>query len=113
MALLTAQDVARTGLAPSYTAVSASDTFANDGTVVLHVKNTSGTVDTVTVASVAQCNQGSSHNVTVTVPITTGDRMIGPFEPSRFNDPVTGYVTVTHSQTTGVTCALIRVSAVR
>lgn len=113
MALLTAQDTAKTGLAPAFTAVSASDTFSNDGTVVLHVKNANASPDTVTVNSVQQCSQGGTHNLTVSVPATTGDRMIGPLEPVRFNDPVTGLVTVTHSVTASVTCALIRMTAVR
>lgn len=113
MALLTAQTVTSAGVAPSYSAVSASDTFANDGTVMLHVKNAGGSIDNITVTSVKACDQGSSHNLAVAVPATTGDRMIGPFETQRFNDPSTGLVTVAHSFTTSVTCALIRVADVK
>lgn len=113
MALLTAQSVNQSGLAPSYSAVSASDTFANDGTVFLHVKNAGGSADTVTITSVQTCNQGATHNLTVSVPATTGDRLIGPFETSRFNDPTTGLVTVTHSFTTSVTAALLRSTDVK
>lgn len=113
MALLTAQSVTQAGLAPTFAAVSASDTFANDGTVVLHVKNAGGSPDTVTVNSIKACDQGSTHNIVVSVPATTGDRMIGPFETARFNDPVTGLATVTHSFTTSVTVALIRSSDVK
>jgi hypothetical protein len=42
----------------------------------------------------------------VSVPATTGDRMI-PLIPA-MADPATGLITVTHSFTTTVTCALIR-----
>lgn len=113
MAVLTAQSVSQSGLTEAFSAVSASDTFANDGTVVLHVKNAGGSSDTVTVASAKVCDQGSTHNIVVSVGATTGDKMIGPFETSRFNDPTTGLVTVTHSFTTSVTVALIRVVGVK
>ena len=112
MALLTAQTVGQSGLTPSYSAVSASDTFANDGTVFLHVKNGGGSSDTVTVTSVQTCNQGSTHNLTVSVP-AGAERMLGPFETTRFNDPTTGLVTVGHSFTTSVTAALFRSSDVK
>lgn len=113
MAVFTAQQVSTAGIAPSYSAVSASDTFANDGTVFLHVKNAGGSPDTVTLVSVKTCDQGATHNLTVSVPATTGDRIIGPFETSRFNDPTTGLVTVQHSFTTSVTAALLRSADVK
>lgn len=47
---------------------------------------------------------------TVTVPITTGDRMIGPIPGGIFADPTTGLVTVTHSFTTSVTVAVLNLS---
>lgn len=112
MALLTAQSVAQAGLTPTYSAVSASDTFANDGTVFLHVKNAGGSPDSVTVTSVQTCNQGSTHNLVVSVP-AGAERLIGPFETSRFNDPTTGLVTAAHSFTTSVTAALFRSSDVK
>jgi hypothetical protein len=108
VALLTAQEMSIAGLAPAYGAVAASDTFSNDGAVFLHVKNANAGADTVTVVSVKTCDQGTAHNLTVNVPATTGDRMIGPFPTSRFNDPTTGLVTVQHSVTSSVTCALVR-----
>jgi hypothetical protein len=113
VALITAQEVTTAGVAPSYGAVSASDTFANDGTVVLHVKNAGGSSDSVTIVSTKACDQGTTHNVVVSVPATTGDRLIGPFSPARFNDPTTGLVTVQHSFTTSVTQALLRSADVR
>lgn len=112
MALLTAQNVATSGLTPAYSAVAASDTFANDGAVFLHVKNGGGSPDSVTVTSVKNCDQGSTHNLVVSVPAGQ-ERIIGPFETQRFNDPTTGLVTVGHSFTTSVTAALFRSADVR
>jgi hypothetical protein len=112
VALLTAQTVVQSGLTPVYGAVAASDTFSNDGTVFLHVKNGGGSPDNVTVTSVKTCDQGTAHNLVVSVP-NGSERMIGPLETTRFNDPTTGLVTVAHSFLTSVTCALIRCADVR
>ena len=105
MATLTVQDTSQTGLNPSFTAVAASDVFANDGFTVIEVKNAGGTQDVVTIDSLVACNQGSDHDSVTTVPVTTGDRIIGPFSPARFNN-ANGQVTVAHSFTTSVTCAV-------
>ncbi len=42
MAALTTQTINRAGVTPSYTAVSASDTFTGGAGVFLHVKNAGG-----------------------------------------------------------------------
>jgi hypothetical protein len=110
MALLTVQKMALTGTTPTFGAVASSDTFPNDGKTYLEVKNTSGTQDTVTVAAQSTCNQGVLHDSVTVVPITTGDKVIGPFEPTRFNNS-SGQCTVTHTQTASVTCAVISESA--
>lgn len=108
MALLTMQQISLPSLTPTYGAVAASDTIANaDDRTFLHVKNASGTADTVTIVIPGNDQFGSAvPDPTVTVPITSGDRMI-PILPT-MADPATGLVTVTHSQTTSVTCALLR-----
>jgi hypothetical protein len=108
MALLTLQSISLPSLTPSYGAVSASDTIANaDDRTFLHVKNASGTQDTVTIVIPGNDQFGSAiPDPTVVVPITTGDRMI-PLTPA-MADPSTGLITVTHSQTASVTCALLR-----
>lgn len=108
MALLTPQQVGITGLAPVYSAVAASDTIQPDDSVFLHVKNASGTIDNAVVVVPGSTFGQANPDVTVAVPITTGDRMIGPMVPA-LADPTTGLITVTHSQTASVTCALIRV----
>jgi hypothetical protein len=109
MALLTVQQVSKPSTTPTYGAVAASDTIANaDDRTFLIVKNASGTSDTVTLVIPGNDVFGSAiPDPTVSVPITTGERWI-PITPA-MADPATGLVTVTHSQTASVTCALVRV----
>lgn len=111
MAVLTVQQVALAGLNPSYAAAAAGgDSFLNDGKVVLHVKNTNGSARTVTVASQRPATPGlAPANNAVSVPATTGDRFIGPFDPGIWND-ANGAVQVTYSADAGVTIAAIRTS---
>ena len=109
MALLTAQTVTRAGITPTYAAVSASDTIQADAGLALHVKNAGGSADTVTLTDAGVTPGGSAAtNPTVSVPATTGDKMI--LIPAQFASTSTGLVTVTHSFTTSVTCALVRVA---
>lgn len=110
MALLTMQQVSITGIAPSYSAVTASDTCLPDDGVFLHVKNTAGTQDNCTVVVPGSYLGQAIPDVVVAVPITTGDKMIGPLT-NALADPTTGLITITHSfVNAGVTCALVRVS---
>ncbi len=106
MATLTVQKMVLTGVAPTFVAVAASDVFPNDGKTYIEVKNAGGTQDVVTIPAQSTCSQGSLHDSVTTVPITTGDRVIGPFDPTRFNNS-SGQVTVNHSFTTSVTCAVV------
>lgn len=108
MALLSIQQVAITGTTPSYGAVSSSDTVVPDDRVFLIVKNASGTADTCTVVVPGTVYGQARADVAVTVPITTGERWIGPLVAD-LADPTTGLITITHTQTTSVTCALVRV----
>ncbi len=111
MALLTPQILSRAGLAPTYTAVAASDTIAPvvGALLFLHVKNGNAAVNTVTLVDAGTTPAGSAAtNPTVTVPATTGDRMIGPLVSTMAN-PNTGLITVQHSITATNTCALIQV----
>jgi hypothetical protein len=107
VALLAIQQVTITGITPTYSAVSASDTVYPDDNVFLHVKNAGGTQDNCTVVTPGSIFGQAIPDVVVAVPITTGDKMIGPLN-SQLADPTTGLVTITHSFTTSVTCALIR-----
>ena len=107
MALLTVVQTSFSGVAPSYSAVSASDTFANTGEEVLHVKNGGGSETTVTITSAQQCNQGFSHDLTVTID-AGANKFIGPFPTNRFNNS-NGLTTFSCSSTTSVTAAVMRI----
>jgi hypothetical protein len=109
VALLTVQQVVQQSTTPTYGAVSASDTIlAPDDRTFLIVKNGSGTVDNVTIVVPGNDQFGTAvPDPVITVPITTGERWI-PIRAAHA-DPATSLVTVTHSQTTTVTCALVRV----
>jgi hypothetical protein len=111
MALLTAQTVAKTGTTPSYSAVNASDTITAVSGVLqfLHVKNANASNCTVTITDASTTPAGSAAtNPTVVVPLTTGDKMIGPLSNS-LQSTSTGLITVSYSVTSSVTAALISV----
>lgn len=107
---LTVQAASLAGLTPSYAAADAAGNyFSNSGKEYLQVKNT-GASTVVTINSQVLCNQGSDHDITVTVGATIGDKIIGPFPKDRFNDP-SGFVQIAYSQVTGITVAAITVAA--
>jgi hypothetical protein len=107
MALLTVQQVG-TPSTPTYVAVAASDTVVADSAgLVLHVKNAGGSSDTVTLTDPGTTPAGSAAtNPTFAVPATTGDRMY--LLPSSLAN-ASGIITIAHSFTTSVTCAVFRV----
>jgi len=108
MATLTIQKITRTGIIPTFAAADAAltDKVANDGNTFLEFKNTNGVVRNITILS--QLAAGAIppgavlQNVTVQIPITTGDKMIGPFPVSSFNDP-TNYLIWTFDAQPGLT----------
>lgn len=108
---VTVQEIGRSAaLAPTYQAPTTTDTyqFANDGKTFLHVKKTGANACTVTVATPATPAGLALADLTFSVPATTGDRMIGPFDAQFYTDPVTGLTSVTFSEVTGLTFAAIR-----
>lgn len=107
MALLTVQTIARAGVAPTLNAVSASDTFANDGRTYIDVNNGGATSLTVTIVTPATVDGLAIDDRTVT--IAAGQRrVIGPFPKATYNHPTTGLVTVNFSATASITCAVLR-----
>lgn len=114
MALLTVQNVdLLNGLVPTYaSAAGGGDTFPNDGKTMLHVKNGGGSSITLTVTT-----QVTSQNVPGLGPVDVAnetytvangsERMIGFFNPSRFNN-ASGQVAIGYSSATSVTVAAIR-----
>src|SRR3954471_21860974 len=99
MTLITKQQVVITGLQPIFSAVTGSDTFIIDDDLFLHVKNAGGTVCNVTLVDASLTAGGNpAASPVVAVPITTGDRIIGPI-PTAYVNTSTGLVTVTYSFT--------------
>lgn len=105
MATLATQAVSRAGAAPSYAAAAGGgDAFTPSSSTYLHVKNASGAPITVTV--VTQRNDAIGNPVadnTISVPATTGERMIGPFPAEHYADPTTGLAAITYSGVTSLT----------
>ena len=83
-----------------------TDTVTNDGATMLNFVNT-GAEHICTVESQTACSFGGTHDVTVTVPATSGNVWLGPFPTARFND-TTGALTITWGAVvTGVTFAAL------
>lgn len=109
MALLTVQNIVRTGVTPAYTAVAASDTFLPDANTFIHVKNAGGSPDSATI-SVLQGDIGTGLLLSdLVVSVTNAqERMIGPLPANFFADPTTGLATIAHSFTTSVTSGVFK-----
>lgn len=113
MATYTVQNIAKTGLAPTYGAVAASDQFANpsDERTFLHVKNGSGASINATItaqktsAKVPGVGVVAIGNLVVAVP-AGAERVIGPFSDA-YTDSL-GNVVVGYSAITTVTAAAVR-----
>jgi len=102
MATLTVQNISLTGITPSYASAAAGgDEFANTGDTYFQIKN-GGSEITLTIETPAKIEGIDIAEITVTIPATTGDKVIGPFDPSIFNQS-TGRVAVTYSAVTTVT----------
>lgn len=109
MAILSTQQVTLTGLAPTYgAAAGGGDKFQPGPNVWLHVKNGSGSPITVTVDSKVPSSYGDDVNIVVSVPATTGERLIGPFSPGRFSGS-DGLADISYSGATSVTVAVVRI----
>lgn len=111
MATYTVQAPATTGTTPTFTAVSASDTFtpSNGGVHFLYVKNAGGSSDTVVVDDPNSTLEGAaSFNPDLSVSVPNAQERIIRIDPARFKNASTGLITVTHSFTTSVTAAVFR-----
>lgn len=77
--------VAATYVTPDATGVAIPD---NDGETIVIVKNASGAPITVTPKAYLTVNGQALTNKTVSVPATTGERIIGPFPVAVYNRAV-------------------------
>ncbi|MEV8395602.1 MULTISPECIES: hypothetical protein [unclassified Streptomyces] len=109
MAVLTAQAVSLTGLAPTYAnAASSGDKTAPGERTFLHVKNGAASPVTVTLTATATVRGQAVGNLTVTVP-ASGERMIGPLPGDLLAAPSDGLVAIGYSSNTTVTVAALRI----
>ena len=96
----------KTGLTTSYTAgiiVGTTDfVMKNDGRTLLHVKKTGAGSCSMIVKTPAQIAGLDVAELTVTIPATTGDVMLGPFPAAVFNDG-NGDMRFNFSEVTGLT----------
>lgn len=109
MALGAAQLVTDAGVIPSYAVPAASDTFAwpaGASYVLMHVKNANAAECVVAVTSRVTASDGLAvTNKSVTVPLSTGDRMIR-ISPA-FRASATNLVTATFSVQSSVSVAIL------
>lgn len=104
MATLSTQVIVRTGITPSYASVAGGGDACEVGDdIYLHFKNTNAATYTATLAipSSNSTYAGVTYTSTaVTIPATTGDKLIGPISAGLYKDPTTGLCTITYTGTT-------------
>lgn len=90
--------------------LSITDTYKvpHDDRTFLHFKKSGAGACTVTVITPATLRGRAVSDATYTVPATTGDVMIGPFEADLFRGG-DGKISFTLSEVTGLTMAALRV----
>lgn len=109
MATLSVENINLTGLNATYSAVSASDEFPNtSGNIIIHVKNGDASANTVSITTPKTVDGLAVADAGGSVPAGE-ERFFGPFKRGLFNDG-SGNVTVTHSNTTSNTIAVLRIS---
>lgn len=107
MALLSTQQIQITGPAITLTAAAGGgDTITPSDRTFLWVKNASGSPITVTVVVPNSYFGQALADVAVSVPATTGERLIGPLD-RRLADPTTQVVGITYSGVTSLTVAAV------
>jgi hypothetical protein len=106
MTALTPQVVSIAGTAPTYNAAGAGgDTVPAGERTWIHVKNGSASPITVTVTTPGTVSGLAIADVSVSVPATTGEKLIGPLPTSLFGDPVQ----IAYSAAASVTVAALQI----
>jgi hypothetical protein len=106
---LTVQQIVRTGSGKAVTYATPGTQHSipsNDGRVFIRAVNT-GTTHTLTVQTPGSVAGLAIAEATFTLTATTGDQMIGPFEPAVFNQS-DGAVYIDIDAITGLTMAVYR-----
>ncbi len=108
---LTVQQIVRSGngLTPSYASadVAGNTVPGNDGRIFLHFKNTNAATRTVTIDIPVLVAGQAVTDLAAIIPLTTGDKMVGPFPPSVFNQ-ADDSLSLTYDAVPGLTVAAIR-----
>lgn len=114
MATLTRQQVTPGGITPTYSSVSGGGDIVQPGpTTFLHFKNTNAATYTVVVDDVNSVSPPGAlqfnADLSVTIPATTGDKMIGPITADRFARSSDGMAAITYTGTTtnGTVAAIV------
>ena len=96
MALGSPQAIVATGITPNYQTPGATENIVGNQDYWLHIKNSGGSAGTVTLVDPGFTPAGSAAtNATVTVPATTGEKLI--FLSRALTSPSTGNIQVTFS----------------
>jgi hypothetical protein len=108
MATLTYKQPVIGGTDPAFAAAAGGgDKVLPNDRGYLHVRNGSGAPITVTVLTPGNDKYGQARpDIAVSVPATTGERIIGPF-PADLADPADGLVAITYSGVTSLTVTAI------
>lgn len=100
------QTITWTGTTPTFNNASADgNTFVNNGSVLLYIKNGSGATITATLTTPQTVHGLAVSDLSVAV-AAAGEKVAGPFGPETFNDS-DGKVTVSWSATSSVTFAVL------
>lgn len=108
---LSPQALSDSGIAPTYGALATGNTYTvvEQKPFFLHFKKSGANVCNVVFTENAVGGQRKSGSKTVAVPASTGDVMVGPFDPNVYVDKSNpGKVSFTVSEATGLTCAIIQ-----
>jgi hypothetical protein len=108
MATLTTQNIATTGILPTYAAAAGGgDAMVADSTSFLHIKNGTGSSMVVTLVTPATVDTNLAvTDRAVTVGANSEQMISVPAE--LYRDPTTGLAAITYSLATSVTVAAIR-----
>jgi hypothetical protein len=115
MATLSVESITESGVNATYnSAAGGGDQFANNGEVILHIKNSDASSHTVTVTAqqtshtIGNVGSVTKSSASVAVP-ASGERFLGPFPTYAFNDS-SGMAQITYTSATGMTVAVIKVT---
>jgi hypothetical protein len=106
---LTPQKLNKAGITPAYTgSLLVANTYLvrNTGRMFLHFKKGAAVDANVTIETPMTVDGLAIAENVVVVPATTGDKMIGPFPPTIFNDGV-GDVRFATDDVDGLTVAVV------